>query len=138
MSKSQKGNKENKKPKADENRVKGVSAYKSAQNQAKPSSSRFGKKTWRKGDLGWGSRRVLMASIERFYSQSSSFDHEVTRILGAAFDMACALVCRSPQPTATRETIAKAIVEAATEGERDLHRLRDVGLAAVGHVGKVK
>jgi hypothetical protein len=45
MSKTQKGNKENKKPKADENRVKGVSAYKSAQSSAKLSSSRFGKKT---------------------------------------------------------------------------------------------
>jgi hypothetical protein len=49
MSKAQKGNKENKKPKADKNRVKGVSAYKSAQSQGKPASSRFGKKTWRKG-----------------------------------------------------------------------------------------
>ena len=45
MSKAQKGNKENKKPKADKNRVKGVSAYKSAQSQGKPASSRFGKKT---------------------------------------------------------------------------------------------
>jgi hypothetical protein len=67
-----------------------------------------------------------MASIERFYSNSSSFDHEVTRILGAAF------------PAATREAIAKAIVEAATQGERDLHRLRDAGLAAVDHTGRVK
>jgi hypothetical protein len=45
MSKTQKGNKENKKRKADKNRVKDVSAYKSAQSQAKPGSSRFGKKT---------------------------------------------------------------------------------------------
>jgi hypothetical protein len=44
MSKGQKGNKENKKPKADKNRVKGVSAYKAAQSQGKPASSRFGKK----------------------------------------------------------------------------------------------
>jgi hypothetical protein len=33
MSKAQKGNKENKKPKADKNRVKNVSAYKAAQGQ---------------------------------------------------------------------------------------------------------
>jgi hypothetical protein len=79
-----------------------------------------------------------MASIERFYSGSSSFDPEVTRILGVAFDGACALVGRTPQPTATREAIAKAIVEAATQGERDLHRLRDTGLAAVGYAGSVK
>src|ERR1700744_6820993 len=81
---------------------------------------------------------VHMASVERFYSNSSSFDHEATGILGAAFDMACALVGHSPQPTLTREAIAKAIVEAATQGERDLNRLRDVGLAAVGHAGRVK
>ena len=45
MSKAQKSNKENRNPKADKNRVKGVSAYKSAQGQGKPASSRFGKKT---------------------------------------------------------------------------------------------
>jgi hypothetical protein len=68
-----------------------------------------------------------MTSIERFYSNASSFDHEVTRMLGAAVDMACALVGHSSQPTATRE-----------QGERDLHRLRDAGLAAVDHAGRVK
>jgi hypothetical protein len=47
MSKAQKGNKENKKPKADKNRVKSVSAYKAAQSLGKPASSQFGKKTWR-------------------------------------------------------------------------------------------
>jgi hypothetical protein len=46
MSKAQKGNKENKKPKADKNRSKAnVSAYKAAQSQGKPASSRFAKKT---------------------------------------------------------------------------------------------
>jgi hypothetical protein len=45
MSKVQKSNKENKKPKADKNRVRSVSAYKVAQGQGKPGSSRFGKKT---------------------------------------------------------------------------------------------
>ena len=45
MSKAQKSNKENRKPEADKNRVKGVSAYKSAQSQGKPASSRFGNKT---------------------------------------------------------------------------------------------
>ncbi len=44
MSKAQKGNKENKKPKADKNRSKGVSAYKAAQSQGKPASSQFAKK----------------------------------------------------------------------------------------------
>ena len=42
MSKTQKSNKESKKPKADKNRIKKVSAYKVAQSQGKPASSRFG------------------------------------------------------------------------------------------------
>jgi hypothetical protein len=45
MSKGQKSNKENKKAKADKNRVKNVSAYKAAQGLGKPASSQFGKKT---------------------------------------------------------------------------------------------
>ena len=44
MSKAQKSNKETKKPKADKNQVKGVSAYKAAQSLGKPASSRFGKR----------------------------------------------------------------------------------------------
>jgi hypothetical protein len=48
MSKAQKGNKENKKPKADKNQSKAnVSAYKAAQGQGKPASSPFAKKTCR-------------------------------------------------------------------------------------------
>jgi hypothetical protein len=46
MSKAQRGNKENKKPKADKNQSKAnVSAYKTAQGQGKPASSPFAKKT---------------------------------------------------------------------------------------------
>jgi len=40
MSKAQKGNKENKKPKADKNQPRAtISAYRSAQGQGKPASS---------------------------------------------------------------------------------------------------
>jgi hypothetical protein len=47
MSKAQKGNKEKKKPKTDKNQPKThVSAYKAAQDQAKPSFNPFAKKTW--------------------------------------------------------------------------------------------
>ena len=38
MSKAQKSNRENKKPKADKNRIKKVSAYKAAQTRGKPAS----------------------------------------------------------------------------------------------------
>ena len=46
MSKAQKSNKENKKPKADKNQSKAsVSAYKAAQGKGKPTSTPFAKKT---------------------------------------------------------------------------------------------
>jgi hypothetical protein len=46
MSKIQKGNKENKKPKADKSQSNAnVSAYKAAQGQGKPASNPFAKKT---------------------------------------------------------------------------------------------
>ena len=47
------------------------------------------------------------------------------RTSGQAFDMACALLGRTPQPTAVREAIAKCIIEAAKAGERDPVRLRE-------------
>jgi len=72
-----------------------------------------------------------MPSIERFVQIGFVFDPETTRILGNAFDAACALVGRTPRPTATWEAIAKNILEAAKQGERDPRRLRDAGLAAL-------
>jgi hypothetical protein len=72
-----------------------------------------------------------MPAIKRFVQIGSVFDPEATRILGKAFDAACSLVGRTAQPTATWEAIAKNILEAARRGERDPHRLRDAGLAAL-------
>ena len=55
MSKAQKGNKENKKPKADKNRSKSVSAYKAAQSQGKAGQQPVRKKELTQG--GHFSRR---------------------------------------------------------------------------------
>jgi hypothetical protein len=75
--------------------------------------------------------------LKRFIELPGAFDEETTAELGKAFDKACALLGRTPQPTAVREAIAKNIVEAAKQGERDLDRLRDAGLAAMWEpVGK--
>ena len=71
-----------------------------------------------------------MASIQRFV-QTQALDPEATCLLGQAFDMACALLGRTPQPTTVREAIAKSIIEAAKAGQRDPVRLRDAGLAAL-------
>ena len=72
-----------------------------------------------------------MASIQRFVQITQAFDPEATRSLGQAFDMACALLGGTPQPTAVREAIAKSIIEAAKAGERDPVRLREAGLAVL-------
>jgi hypothetical protein len=48
-----------------------------------------------------------MTSIQRFVQITQAFDSEATRSLGQAFDMACALLGHTPQPTAVREAIAK-------------------------------
>jgi hypothetical protein len=54
-----------------------------------------------------------MTSIQRFAQITAAFDPEDTRTLGQAFDMSCALLGHTPQPTAVREAIAKSIIEAA-------------------------
>jgi hypothetical protein len=74
-----------------------------------------------------------MTSIQRFVQITAAFDPEATRTLGQAFDMACALLGHTPQPTAVREAIAKSIIEAARAGERDPVRLREAGLAALSN-----
>ena len=58
-----------------------------------------------------------MASIQRFAQITQAFDPEATRLLGQAFDMACALLGHTVQPTAVREAIAKSIIEAAKAGD---------------------
>jgi hypothetical protein len=70
-------------------------------------------------------------SIERFVQTNNAFDPDSMQLLGRAFDMACSLLGHTPQPTLTREAIARHIVEAARQGERDPARLRDAGLAAL-------
>jgi hypothetical protein len=55
------------------------------------------------------------------------------RLLGEAFDAARAALHDRGQPEIVYEIIAKRIVEAAKKGERDLTRLRDAGLAALGY-----
>jgi hypothetical protein len=45
--------------------------------------------------------------------------------------MAWALLGRTVQPVAERQAIARNIIDAAKQGERDPRRLRDAGLAAL-------
>ncbi len=60
------------------------------------------------------------------------FDDATTRIMGEAFDAACKELHDTGQPAVVHEVMAKRIVAAARRGERDVTRLRNAALAALG------
>ena len=74
-----------------------------------------------------------MVSILQFIRDKTDFDDDATSAMGAAFDAACKGLRDRGQPNIVREIIAKRIIEAAKKGERDPIRLRNSGLAALGH-----
>ena len=51
--------------------------------------------------------------------QDVSFDDKATRAMGAAFDQACVSLRHLARADKVRELIAKRIIEAAINGERD-------------------
>ena len=60
------------------------------------------------------------------------FDDHATNILGEAFDAARKELHDKGQPAIVYEVIAKRIIDAAKNGERDPVQLRNVGLAGLG------
>jgi hypothetical protein len=75
----------------------------------------------------------MMASILPFIRKAdAAFDDRVTQIMGEAFDTACENLHDTGQPTIVYEVIAKRIIDAAKNGERDPVRLRNAGLTALG------
>jgi hypothetical protein len=75
---------------------------------------------------------VNVASILPFVQKAgAAFDDRVTQIMGEAFDDACKELHDTGQPPIVYEAIAKRIIDAAKNGERDLVRLRNAGLAAL-------
>jgi hypothetical protein len=75
-----------------------------------------------------------VASILPFNRKAGTvFDDRITEIMGEAFDSACQELRDSGQPPIVYEVIAKRIIDATRTGERDPMRLRNVGLAALGH-----
>jgi hypothetical protein len=71
-----------------------------------------------------------VASILPFIRKAGAvFDDRVTQVMGEAFDSACH---DTGQPPIVYEVIAKRIIDAAKVGERDLVRLRNAGLTALG------
>jgi hypothetical protein len=76
---------------------------------------------------------VNVASILPFIRKAGAiFDDRVTKIMGEAFDSACKELHDTGQPTIVYEVIAKRIIEAAKNGERNPIRLRNAGLVALG------
>ena len=74
-----------------------------------------------------------MASILPFTKKSGIvFDDHATGIMGEAFDAACKELHDKGQPAIVYEVIAKRIIDAARNGERDPVQLRNVGLAGLG------
>jgi hypothetical protein len=77
--------------------------------------------------------RLDVAPILTFIRKAGGvFDDQVTQIMGEAFDRACNELHDKGQPEIVYEVIAKRIVEAVRNGERDPIRLRNAGLAALG------
>src|SRR5258705_6697692 len=76
--------------------------------------------------------RANGASILPFIRKAGIvFDDRVTHLIGEAFDNACSEL-HTEQSTIVHQVIAKRIIGAAENGERDLVRLRDAGLTALG------
>ena len=71
-----------------------------------------------------------MSSILPFLPHNA-FDDAATRVIGQAFDAACKELHDTGQPALVHEVMAKRIIEAALEGERNLTRLRDIALAGL-------
>jgi hypothetical protein len=74
-----------------------------------------------------------MARVLQFIrTDTSAFDDYATRVMGQAFDTACAELQDNNLSDLVREIIAERIVEAAKRGESDPQRLCSIAIAAIG------
>jgi hypothetical protein len=64
--------------------------------------------------------------------ETVAFDPEATESMGLAFEKACRSVGNGKQAPLVREVIAKRIIDAASDGERDPDRLCERALAGLG------
>jgi hypothetical protein len=81
-----------------------------------------------------GGETLTMASILPFLrvGSDSAFDDEATRVMGLAFEAACAELPDNNLSPLVRELLAERIIEAAKRGERDPQRLCSIAISAVG------
>jgi hypothetical protein len=64
--------------------------------------------------------------------ETDAFDPEATASMGLAFEKACRSLGNGKQAPLVREVIAKRIIDAASNGERDPDRLCERALTALG------
>jgi hypothetical protein len=80
-----------------------------------------------------------VASILPFIRRTGTvFDDRMTKIMGEAFDSACKELHDTGQPPIVYEVIARRIIDAVRDGERDAVRLRHGALAALKREGDGK
>jgi hypothetical protein len=76
---------------------------------------------------------ICGGSILPFIARSGAvFNDLATKVMGEAFDAACNELHDKGQPTVVYDVIAKRIIDAAKNGERDQVKLRNIGLAGLG------
>lgn len=76
---------------------------------------------------------MLLGSILPFIRKSGAvFDDYITEAMGLAFDTACQELHDRGQPQIVYEIIARRIIEAAKNGERNPTELMRAGLSALG------
>jgi hypothetical protein len=76
-------------------------------------------------------RSAPVAQILQFIQPTDSpvFDEFATRVMGEAFDAACKVTDPTGQPEeAVQYVIARRIIDATRNGERDVTRLKDMAL----------
>jgi hypothetical protein len=76
--------------------------------------------------------RKIVSILPFVRKAGTVFDDNATRIMGEAFDSACKELHDKGQPEIVYEVIAKRIIDAAKNGERDPTQLRKAGLTALG------
>jgi hypothetical protein len=73
-----------------------------------------------------------MISLHAYLKGGLVFDHELTHVMGAAFDEVCRALAVAGHARDVREAIALKVIEIAGYGEHDPDRLRDAVLRAMG------
>jgi hypothetical protein len=66
------------------------------------------------------------------FFKDCAFDSQTTRVMGSAYERACQSLHDIGQPDLVKEIIARRIIAVAQGGERDVDRLCELALRALG------